>query len=880
MKYYDELKKDKTYQKKVSEELKPFIKDIGESLNFSKFRYYQREAMNIFDFFYNQNDDYYFKEQLKENESYYYGFEMATGSGKTYLIGGNIIYLKSKGIKNFLILTPNTTVYHKTIRNFDINDKKCIFNGDLDFKYNLITGEDYTGRSNSYDPEIDINIFVFNIQKFFDRVKGERGESALKIKKAWEQGALKDEEGNSISLYDFLVNREIAVITDEAHHYQQNKSKKVIEDLKPNCVLEFTATAVEDESWRRKQKIIYKYSIDRYIGDGFGKKIRAFGHHTPELEKSEKVKVSKADKEKIIISLLIHQIKKKALKNLKPILVIRARDLIEHADNVLKYIIEELLYEDSLIEEVFEQLKVDEKYDIISLIRKNIPTVEEFKKELKNLKDKTISYHGSSSVEENEKLELIEENDIELVVQVKKLEEGWNVDGVYTILILNYGQSEIRTYVKQLIGRGLRLPKEKRENFRDSLLDQTETLHVICEKGNNFAEFIDQIKKDLELSGDSIDIEFQSEEYKNLITIKDLKRYNNLQLPEFSFESKLKFTANDILKQLTYEELKIPSFIKGNTHIFKKKKLLIFDEEGLNIEEGISDYEKELENKEKENKSESNLILIESDFSRLISQLISNNPVLPAVVATKDVLVRTLMNINKENLIYYYRYGTGEEKTIKKKLISKLYKHLSEQVDNMFVFESKIQNKQLKEIFKEEQIIKRTNPENKEIVNLLHNSRTVQKKEIKKYFFNGYKKSFYEYNWYESSHEKIFASIVDNCADVEFWIRNIRQYYLEYGIGKKYYPDFIIKTKKGIYIIEIKGTGFFEASKDNINSLKELHNKKDSEVQCILLMDKTIDSQANKFNSFEQINSYNELFAEKQNDPTLKENLSYYQSED
>ena len=860
MTYYDDLKKDKTYQNKISDEEKQFIKEIESSLNFSKFRYYQREALNIFDFFFNQTDDYYFKKQLKEGDIYYYGFEMATGSGKTYLIGANINYLRSKGIKNFLILTPNTTVYHKTIKNFDLNNTKCIFNGNLNFKYNLITGEDYTGRSNSYDSQIDTNIFVFNIQKFFDRITGDKTESGLKIKRAWEQGALRDNHGNSISLHDFLVNKELTIITDEAHHYQQKKSSDVIKDLKPIYVLEFTATAVEDGLWRRKQKIIYKYSINRYINDKFGKKIRALGHSTPELEKTNKEDLTPADKEKIILSLLIHQLKKKALGGQKSILLIRARNQTTHADKVAEFLKEELPYDDSLIEEIFNQVIIDEKYDIMHLIKEYIPTVNEFKQEIKKLKNKIITYHINSSSEENDAFENIETNDVEVVVQLKRAEEGWNVDTVYTILILNYNQSNIKTYVKQLIGRGLRLPKEKREDFKDPFKEQTEVLHVVCEKGNNFSQFIDQIKTELELSGDSIEEECKTEEFTNKTTLSDITKYNNLKLPQYVFESKLRFTATEILEQLTYKNLKLKEFVNSNTYIFKKGKILSFEEEEQNIELSMVKEDKTLIGKEREHQQTISLSLTESDFGTIIDHLIYSNPILPAVVATKQVLIKTLLELNKEDLKYRSRYEKTKDNPTKKKLLSKLYKYLSEQIDQMFTKETSLTDKSLKELFKEYLIIKKINPETNEVVNLLPKEKNVPKRDIKKYYFNNYKKSFYEYNWYESSHEKEFAKIIDFAPDVEFWIRNTRQFYLQHGMNKKYYPDFIIKTKEGLFIVEIKGTGYYEGSRENIAVLKDLSENKTVKIKGVLLMDTTVDKKlVGKLDQFSQILNVNDL---------------------
>ena len=46
-------------------------------------------------------------------------FSLATGVGKTRLMGAFMTYLyKEKGIKNFLVIAPNLTIYNKLIKDF------------------------------------------------------------------------------------------------------------------------------------------------------------------------------------------------------------------------------------------------------------------------------------------------------------------------------------------------------------------------------------------------------------------------------------------------------------------------------------------------------------------------------------------------------------------------------------------------------------------------------------------------------------------------------------------------------------------------------------------------------------------------------------------
>ena len=55
-------------------------------------------------------------------------FAMATGVGKTRLMGAFISYLHlDHGIKNFFVLAPNLTIYNKLIADFTANTPKYVF---------------------------------------------------------------------------------------------------------------------------------------------------------------------------------------------------------------------------------------------------------------------------------------------------------------------------------------------------------------------------------------------------------------------------------------------------------------------------------------------------------------------------------------------------------------------------------------------------------------------------------------------------------------------------------------------------------------------------------------------------------------------------------
>ena len=78
-------------------------------------------------------------------------FALATGVGKTRLMGAFIAYLfKTRNIRHFFVLAPNLTIYNKLTTDFTPNTPKYVFQGIAEFAVTLpeiITGDNYeSGR--------------------------------------------------------------------------------------------------------------------------------------------------------------------------------------------------------------------------------------------------------------------------------------------------------------------------------------------------------------------------------------------------------------------------------------------------------------------------------------------------------------------------------------------------------------------------------------------------------------------------------------------------------------------------------------------------------------------------------------------------------------
>ena len=87
-------------------------------------------------------------------------FALATGVGKTRLMGAFIAYLHLvEGIRHFFVLAPNLTIYNKLIADFTLGTPKYVFAGISEFVTNtpeVITGDNYeSGRGVRAEAAVD-----------------------------------------------------------------------------------------------------------------------------------------------------------------------------------------------------------------------------------------------------------------------------------------------------------------------------------------------------------------------------------------------------------------------------------------------------------------------------------------------------------------------------------------------------------------------------------------------------------------------------------------------------------------------------------------------------------------------------------------------------
>ena len=384
-------------------------------------------------------------------------FALATGVGKTRLMGAFITYLfVAHGIRHFFVLAPNLTIYRKLITDFTPNTPKYVFQGISEFAIKsptLVTGESFDNTLRvemdkaRYD---DVTINIFNIAKFNTRSQDTR--------KAWR---LSEYLGQSY--FEYLSELDdLVMIMDEAHRYRASASMESIEALKPVMGLELTATPQVERgnNVSRFKNIIFDYPLSQAMKDGFVKEpavatrqdFNASAMEPAALERlklEDGVRIHEATK----VELEVYA-RQNAVRSVKPFLLVIAIN-VNHANEIVK-----LLEDSSFFGGHYKGrvIKVDS------------------------------GQRGAERDENVERLLAVESSDepTEIVVHVNMLKEGWDVTNLYTIVPLRAADS--RTLVEQSIGRGLRLPYGKRTGV--SAVDR---LTIVAH--DRFQDIVDEANK-------------------------------------------------------------------------------------------------------------------------------------------------------------------------------------------------------------------------------------------------------------------------------------------------------------------------------------------------------------------------------------------------
>jgi type III restriction enzyme len=470
--------------------------NLTDNLNHQyELRPYQIDAFQRFICYY-KNDF-----EFKQHPSHLL-FNMATGSGKTLIMAGLILYLYEQGYRNFLFFVNSTNIIEKTKDNF-LNPAsiKYLFNQELAMdnrRLSVSTVENFEGANPN-----DINVCFTTIQKL--------------------HSDLTNEKENALTYEDFRKHK-IIMIADEAHHINvktksememfeswENTVEKIFTQNEDNLLLEFTAThdyATPSLIEKYRNKVIIRYDLLQYRNDRFSKDIFI-------------VQSDFEYKERILQALIMNQYKQavaaKHRINLKPVILFKAqRTIAQSHENKANF------------HKIIDNLTANQ---IAKIRTSNIPIVqrafrffdeskiseeqlaERIKREFH--KDFCLSVNED---EEKEQYQIIlnsledKNNHIRAIFSVQKLSEGWDVLNLFDIVrcyeARDTGRAKIGSTTiseAQLIGRGARyfpfvLPDNNdryRRKFDGDMDNELRVLEELHYHSINESRYITEIKSAL-----------------------------------------------------------------------------------------------------------------------------------------------------------------------------------------------------------------------------------------------------------------------------------------------------------------------------------------------------------------------------------------------
>ena len=756
-------------------------------------------------------------------------YNMATGIGKTRLMGACIYYLyKTKGYKHFFILAPGNTIYDKLRKESNPAHPKYIFKG-LEAEMGrprVWDGEDYDQYPVKYeqgslfvDQMSEIQLFIFNIGKIFNS----NTDTQFNFHKFKE--TLGASFADVLAQFDDLV-----ICMDEAHHYYAPASMKAINYLKPILGLEFTATP------KSPSNVIYSYDVARGAAEGYLKipvvmgRSNIAGYSLDDIEEM-----------KIRDGLTLHEHRKTVLREycanneldyVKPIVLIACKDT-DHAKKIRA-----LIDSDDFM---------NGKY-----------------------KGKVIEIHSKQTGEESEEnvrlLLSIEsaKNPIEIVLHVYKLKEGWDVNNLFTIIPLNAAKSDI--LAMQTIGRGLRLPFGEQTGNED-----LDTLDIVAH--DHYRELVDEIRssdvfryRDLDKSGieetESVDVSSTGDDgqlslFDDAITSVGVKSFEQVRNPQTQLEIYQAYVKNFMASQQKRSKFDDPN------------QLSLFDiePEAMHIEANFSSTEtsaaeaapvtgKTQTGKSPMTREEFTKTVIEYSakaisvpkilvqttsevkFNRFeVKRTIQDFEIATAKIERFDAINQHLLTVvdaqalevedarntlacmlldSISELSYddadfiidvveqYLSQIPGDEEE-KKKIVRRyaglivkdikeqIYTHMDRKTQDIHIVQKDliVFRKFVKNVKKNGQV--------------RYDKPFTDRSNIKKYLFTGYKKSYYPANAFDSDTERQFSVILEEDPDVIRWIKPpLNQLGLFWKAGQQYTPDFLVETTTGKYMVEVK----------------------------------------------------------------------------
>lgn len=386
-------------------------------------------------------------------------FHMATGSGKTLIMAGLMLYLYQMGYRNFLFFVNLSNIVKQTKDNFlNPASGKYLFAKEL-----RIGGEVVPIRE------------VRNFQA--------ADENAVNICFTTTQALHSDlwlTKENAVSFDDF-AGKKIVLISDEAHHLNVDTKKlkagseedrlyhsweqtvrRIFEAGRDNVLLEFTATCDLNNPQilaEYRDKIVYDYPLAKFRADGFSKEIKTLRTDVSVMERALQA---------IVLSQYRLKIFQDHRLQIKPVVLFKSAKIADSAAFQAAFQQTVAALTGPELRRISELTDNGTLHEAYAYFEKSGITFDQLAQELR---DDFSAGHCISANDDREAesrqlaLNSLESanNPYRAVFEVKRLDEGWDVLNLFDIVRLYETRQSSGKKISpatiseaQLIGRGAR----------------------------------------------------------------------------------------------------------------------------------------------------------------------------------------------------------------------------------------------------------------------------------------------------------------------------------------------------------------------------------------------------------------------------------------
>ena len=443
-------------------------------------------------------------------------FHMATGSGKTLIMAGLMLYLYRQGYRNFLFFVNLSNIVQKTKENFlNAASTKYLFAEEI-----VLNGE---------------RIPVKEVQNFQSC-----DENAINICFTTTQGLHSDMwliKENGISFEDF-DGKKTVLISDEAHHLnvdtrrmnrQEEESyhsweqtvRNIFERSNDNVLLEFTATCdLNNPNIRAayESKIVFDYDLKRFRADLYSKEILTLRSDMSIMDRA-------------LQAIMLSQYRLKVFEDnrlsVKPVVLLKSAKVADSTAFMEAFIDAVRNLTGATLERISAAIDNPTMQKAYAYFRKNGISFDQLAQELREdfSAEHCISANDDTEAEKKQLLlNSLEDadNPYRAIFEVKKLDEGWDVLNLFDIVRLyetrqSGGRKISQSTVSeaQLIGRGARYcpfqlndeqPKYQRkyDDDLDNELRICEELHYHCQNDSRYIGELHNALREIGIDPDKV----------------------------------------------------------------------------------------------------------------------------------------------------------------------------------------------------------------------------------------------------------------------------------------------------------------------------------------------------------------------------------------